>query len=101
MQGRIYKREGVRGTSWYYVHDANGTTKSGTRKQVRHGGFQTKKAAQDALTTALSDLHEGSYVERSKITVSQFLNNEWFPAIEASGILKSDTHRSGPYFQSS
>lgn len=91
MQGRVHKYEGQRGVSWFYVHDLPANASDRGRRQVKRRGFATKRAAQEALTAALREVDTGSFVERSKLTVGQFLQDEWLPAIEASGIQKSGT----------
>ena len=91
MQGRVHKYEGQRGVSWFYVHDAPANASDRGRRQVKRRGFATKRAAQEALTAALREVDTGSFVERSKLTVGEFLQHEWLPAIEASGVQKSGT----------
>lgn len=54
------------------------------RKQQVKTGYATKKEAQAGLTEALRELQQGSYVEPTKVTVKEFLVNEWLPAIEAT-----------------
>jgi hypothetical protein len=49
------------------------------RKQQMKTGFATKKDAQAALTDALSELNQGSYIEPTKVTMREFLVDEWLP----------------------
>lgn len=68
-QGSIKKEN----NSWYYVFDYPDSV-SGKRKQKKKRGFKTKKDAQAALTKALNQLNEGTYVEPSKMTLNEFLD---------------------------
>jgi len=55
---------------------------SGRRRQKWHSGFATRKEAERALSGVLSRLHQGTYVEPSKLTVSEFLE-QWLAGIKA------------------
>lgn len=79
MRGHTYKR----GSTWTVVYD-EGHDKHGKRKQRTKGGFATRKQAQTFLTAALSRLGDGSYAAPSKVTVADYLNNEWFAAVEGT-----------------
>ncbi len=77
MRGGVRKR----GTLWaWYASTIDPAT--GRRRHHTKSGFRTKKAAEEALSTALAKLNEGTYVEPSKLTVKAFLD-EWFPAVKA------------------
>ena len=52
------------------------------RRQKTVVGFKTQKAAQAALDKAKVALSDSSYVEPSKLTVRQFLVDEFLPAVE-------------------
>jgi len=54
------------------------------RKQQSRSGFRTKKDAETALNEALSALCQGTYVEPAKLTVEEFLRDEWLPAIKST-----------------
>jgi len=54
------------------------------RRQKTQGGFATKKQAQTALSEVLVKLNADQYVEPAKITVREFLEDEWLPAIETT-----------------
>ena len=68
-QGSIKKEN----NNWYYVFDYPNPI-TGKRKQQKKRGFKTKKDAQAALTKALNQLNEGTYVEPSKMTLNEFLD---------------------------
>jgi integrase len=57
---------------------------------VSKGGFATKRDAQRALTEALSSVASGKYVLRSKMTLGQYLEDEWLPAIRTT--IRPTTH---------
>jgi integrase len=52
------------------------------RRQGCRSGFRTKKEAETALTDILGDLQHGTYVQPAKISLAEFLKQEWLPAIE-------------------
>ncbi|MGI8727762.1 MAG: tyrosine-type recombinase/integrase [Solirubrobacterales bacterium] len=79
MRGHIRKR----GTTWAVVVDI-GRDEKGRRQQKWHSGFRTKREASDALTEILGQLSSGQYVSPSKLTVRQFLEDEWLPAVKSS-----------------
>ena len=58
--------------SWYYRHDLP-TGAAGRRRQVCRG-FSKKKEARAALTDALARLDRERYVDRSKLTVGDYLD---------------------------
>jgi integrase len=90
MKGHVFKRKGARGTSWYYMHDLPPDPIMG-RRQAKRGGFASQREAQTALTAELGKIQRGEHIEKSKITVGEFLEREWLPAIEASRRRKSGT----------
>ena len=79
-RGHIRKR----GKKWAVVVDI-GRDAKGRRIQKWHSGFDTKKAAGDALTEILGRLQRNEYVPPAKQTVESFLTTEWLPHIEALG----------------
>ena len=62
------------------------------RRQRCQAGFATRKVAEVALTTVLSNLENGIYSERKDVTLEEFLLQEWLPAIENT--IRSTTHAS-------
>lgn len=78
MRGHIRKR----GRSWSYVVDV-GESASGRRRQQWRSGFATKREAEGALAEVVQRINAGSFVEPSKQTVAQFLE-EWLASIASS-----------------
>lgn len=76
MRGHVRKR----GRTWTVVVDT-GLGETGRRKQQWRGGFATKRDAEHALAEAIRALQTGSYIEPTVITVSDFLDGQWLPAI--------------------
>lgn len=76
MRGHVRKR----GNGWTAIYD-EGYNEDGKRVQRWKGGFATRKEAQAALTRVLGSLGDGSYVQPSKVTVREYLVEEWLPAI--------------------
>src|SRR4051794_2199617 len=76
MRGHVYKR----GSTWTYVHDADRTL-SGQRRQRTRGGFPTRREAQAALAADLAKYAGGEAPEPTKITVAQYLQDEWLPSL--------------------
>lgn len=79
MRGTIYKR----GKTWTCVFDEQ-PDEHGRRRQRSRGGFATRKEAQRFLTDTLARLDRGTYSAPSKLSVAEFLDSEWLPAIEAT-----------------
>jgi integrase len=82
MRGHAYKR----GASWTVVYDEQADD-DGKRRQRSKGGFATKREAETFLTDTLGRIAAGSYAVPSKLTVADFLEREWLPAVE--GTLRS------------
>lgn len=72
MKGGTRKK----GTSWYYYFDLGKV--DGKRKKKEKGGFRTKKEAEQALATAMSEYNSsGQVFEPAEITVSDYLD-QWY-----------------------
>ena len=52
------------------------------RRQGCRSGFRTEKDAEIALNDVLGDLQHGTYVQPTKVTLAEYLKDEWLPAIE-------------------
>lgn len=66
-----------RGSTWtYYLYVTEG---DGTRRQVSKGGFATRKEAETARAEALTTMATGSWVKPDRLTVADFLIDEWLP----------------------
>jgi integrase len=79
MKGTVIKR----GKSWSVVLDL-GRDAAGKRKREWHSGYRTKKDAERARIELLSSIDKNTHVSPSKLTVNNFLADEWLPAIRAS-----------------
>lgn len=66
-----------RGSTWtYFVYVTDG---SGKRRQVSKGGFTTRREAETARVEALAAMASGSWVRPDRLTVRDFLVEEWLP----------------------
>jgi len=88
MSGSV-KQDKETGT-WCFVIDVRSI--DGKRKQLRRRGFTTKKDATLTMATVLADQARGTFLRPSKVTLGQFLLDEWLPAKRAS--LRPSTARS-------
>jgi hypothetical protein len=79
MRGHVYRR----GSSWTVVYDEQ-PDENGKRRRRSKGGFSTKKEAQRFLTDTLARIDGGSYAAPSKLTMTEFLEREWLPAVEST-----------------
>jgi hypothetical protein len=78
MSGRVRNNLRKRGQTWtYYVYVTNG---DGSRRQVSKGGFRTRKEAEAARIEALASVNNGTWVEPGRLTVREFLEDEWLPS---------------------
>lgn len=64
--------------AWFFVIDI--VAPDGGRKQLKRRGFDTKRAAQVALTELQADKQRGVFVAPMRATLGQFLLDEWLPA---------------------
>lgn len=76
-QGSVFRS----GSGWGYVVDVGG---SGDRKQRRRKGYPTKRAALAALAEMQTSLQRGDYVEPIRMTLAEFLVDEWLPAVAST-----------------
>lgn len=80
-----------RGSTWtYYVYVTSG---DGQRRQTSKGGFRTRKGAEAARVAALGALRSGTWVRPERVTVREFLEDEWLPT-QLPPTLEESTHRS-------
>jgi len=59
-------------------------TRTEERREKTVSGFPTQKLAMAAHRKAKTGLEEGSYVAPRKLTVKQYLEDEWLPSIESA-----------------
>ncbi len=74
-QGSIRKDDS---RAWFFVVDIAGP--DGKRKQLKRRGFETKRAAQAALTALQADKQRGVLVVPRRATLGKFLLDDWLPA---------------------
>lgn len=79
-RGHVLKR----GATWTYMVDVS--PPGAPRRQRTKGGFRTKADALGALNKAQRAIADGAYVEPQKLTVSDYLEDRWIPAMEGTGI---------------
>lgn len=85
MQGHITKRtrtnaKGKETTKWYVVIDI-GRDDQNKRKQKWLGGFDTRKEAETARAQAVNELHHGTYMSPTKLTLGDWLVSHWLPSM--------------------
>src|SRR4029453_9060719 len=78
MRGAVYKR----GATWTWHFDVDPDPLTGRRGQRTKGGYQTKKAAEQALAEAIGQWRAGRLPQRSTHTLSHFLQEEWLPVVK-------------------
>ena len=83
MRGSIKKDASGR---WMFAVDL--PTSAGRRRQVRRRGFDTKKAAEAALSDLLTDARRGSLVEANSETVGGYMVR-WLDSLPAAGLRPS------------
>jgi integrase len=66
--------------SWAFTVDI-GTRPDGRRQQRRKMGFETTREAERALRELLHKIDTERFVDRTTLTVAQFLREEWLPAV--------------------
>lgn len=77
---RSARRTNIRkrgGTYTYYLSVPDGR---GGRRQISKGGFKTQREAEAARADALHALQTGSYVKPERLTLGEFLLDEWLPS---------------------
>lgn len=84
MAGRVEKY----GKGWRYRASIGSDPVTGKRRWFTKAGFATRKEATTALNAVLADADNGMVVQRSAITVAEYLD-EWIDRVE--GDLKATT----------
>lgn len=69
MKGHVYQR----GKTYTYVIDLPNDPLTGERKQKSKGGFASEKEAWTACHIKIAEIEKGQYVNDSKITVREYL----------------------------
>jgi integrase len=78
MRGRVFKR----GATWTYMVDA-APRADGRRRQRKKGGFRTRKEAEAALTSLLTDMRRGVVPEPSRVRLGEYLD-EWLTSVASA-----------------
>lgn len=67
-----------RGNSYtYYLHVPDGR---GGKRQISKGGYRTQREAELARSEALTAIQHGTYVKPERLTLGEFLVDEWLPS---------------------
>lgn len=69
--------------TWHFSIDI-GRTADGKRRRKDMGGFSTRRDAEKAMREVLAKMEGGRVIEASKLTVAQFLCDEWLPSMRMS-----------------
>jgi integrase len=80
-RGSVYRR----GATWT-AHATWGTGPA--KRQIKRGGFRTRKEAQAALTELLASIDAGTFVTPSRLTVARYLD-AWLEGRAAAGLRPS------------
>jgi integrase len=95
MSGRGRNNVRKRGYTWtYYVYVPSG---DGGRRQVSKGGFRTRREAEAARFEVLNSINSGAFVRPDRVTVREFLEDEWLPS-QRPPALEESTHRSYTHY---
>lgn len=78
-QGSIKKDDSG---AWFFVVDVPGP--NGRRRQLKRRGFETRRAAQAALTTLRNQVATGTFVTPDRMTVLEYVE-AWLGGLPASG----------------
>lgn len=78
QRGMLRKR-GDTWTAYWYVRQPDGSL-----RQRSKGGFRTQREARAHLTATITDLATGRYVEPRRITLGQYLTDEWLPTLQGT-----------------
>jgi integrase len=64
-------------TGKWDIYFTAGKDESGKRKQVTRRGFKSLAEACKARTAAIASYHQGRHIDRSTLTVGEFLAQQW------------------------
>lgn len=67
-----------RQSTWYFRVDV-GRDQAGRRREIKRGGFTTKREAERSLREVLGRVDSSTYVERSVRTINDYLTVDWLP----------------------
>ncbi len=80
FSGHVAKRTTKNGVSWCFVIELGRDPSTGGRRRRTGRGFSSKKEAEAALRRELTELESGAHVDRTVMTVAEYLVGEWLPA---------------------
>ncbi|MGH9158320.1 MAG: tyrosine-type recombinase/integrase [Acidimicrobiales bacterium] len=86
MRGHIHKRQwkgrgGKVQVLWYVVVDI-GQDDDGRRQQKWHGGFKTRRDAENALADLVRSLDKQTYITPQHLSLAEFARDEWLPTMQ-------------------
>jgi len=73
-------------TYTYYLHVPDGR---GGYRQMSKGGFKTQRAAELARGEAQTAFEHGTYVKPERLTLGEFLTDEWLPSRQPPALEES------------
>lgn len=68
--------------TWYYSVEVGTDAATGKRERKKVGGFATKREAEKACAEVVAKVHDNRYIDGSKVSVREFLVDEWLPTME-------------------
>jgi len=75
----VYKDESKKKNKYWFEFEA-GKQSDGSRKKIRKKGFSSDKEAAIAMTKAMNEYYEGTYIEPSRVKFIDYLIETWLPA---------------------
>lgn len=84
-------RQNIRKRGDTYTYYAYVTGPDGTRQQISKGGFKTQAQAADSRLKLLSSVQDGTFVQPERMTLREFLLDEWLPTKRPPN-LEESTH---------
>lgn len=81
----VYKDESKKKNKFWFEFEAGKDPVTGKRKKIRKKGFATEKEATVAMTKAMNEHFEGTYIEPSRTKFIDYLLNTWLPAKRSLG----------------
>lgn len=79
MRGCVTKKN-----NRYYVVIDLGRDERDRRKRKWHGGYRTKREAEQALSVILASVGDGTYVTPDRRRLGAYMREEWLPAVRES-----------------
>lgn len=76
MRGHIAKKS----NRYYVVIDQSVDPRTGRRRRVWHPAGSTRRSADQLLAELLEQKRTDTYVEPSRLTLGEYLTDEWLPA---------------------